>query len=193
MNCDDNPDQVFMSHSRKDKNGRTFFDGLFSRENISSYWYSYEGPSPPHAERLKNCITRSVSVFVLLSQYMNDNLYTLAWISYEVGAAYAAGKKIWVFHKLGDEITFPVPYVTAYIERPRSPLKKREVPYSNIVQYKGQFSPESFNYGLENGLLKITCANPDCKASYHVYIIKDHKFRCPVCGNVNKLKEVIEK
>lgn len=128
-----------MSHSKDDEVGRTFFDKLFSSSVHHAYWYSWEGPKPPHANSIREAIDKSASVFVILSKQM-DQPHTRSWVSYEVGIACGLNKRVWVFEPENiapDFIDVPVPFLTGYIQYPLKLNKKRTFPYNNLVESAG--------------------------------------------------------
>ncbi len=176
--------QIFVSHSRNDHEGKDFINSLTGTGpgNVKAFYYSFEGETPPHSTRLKEEMVKSMSVFLLKSNSIN-NMWTASWINYEIGLAHGLGKNIWVLENpSNNNASFPIPYVTAYIQRPER-LERRDVfPYRNIIDVAGMSSPKDIS---ENGkeLTEFTCTNEKCKAKYFIWLIDDNKkFKCPVCG-----------
>ncbi len=181
--------QIFVSHSRKDQEGKDFINSLTGTGpgNVKAFYYSFEGETPPHSTRLKEEMVKSMSVFLLKSSI--ENSWTASWINYEVGLAHGIGKNIWVFENpRNNNASFPIPYVTAYIQRPER-LERRDVfPYNKIIDVAGMSNPKDIS---ENGqeLTEFTCTNEECKAKYFIWLIDvNKKFRCPVCGKEMVLK-----
>lgn len=177
--------KAFVSHSKKDKNGRTFIETIFAGVENSAYFYSYQGTHPPHAQTLKNVITTECkSLIVLLSSYLLSKKHTASWVSYEVGIAHATGLNVWVFENIEDDpINMPIPYVSAYVQR-KSELKLRATPpYDTIGDFAGTKIPEVTDVNSINAHKyygKITCPNHECKAEYTIFLL-NKKYRCPVC------------
>lgn len=186
--------KAFVSHSKSDKNGITFVDTIFSGVENLAYFYSYQGPTPPHAQTLKNVITTECkSLLVLLSSYLLSKKHTASWVSYEVGIAHATGLNVWVFESIGDEpVEMPVPYVSAYVQRKKYLELRSTFPYDTIGDFAGTKIPEGPDGNSKNGCKyygKITCPNEDCKAQYSIFLEKN-RYQCPVCRkryNVERL------
>lgn len=174
--------RVFMSHSKEDNDGRAFFDKLFSSFQHEAYWYSWEGPTPPHTKTLLEAIRASSSMFVLLSKPM-ERKFTRSWVGYEVGLAVALNKNVWVFeptHKPRDFIDVPVPYLTGYIEYPERLDTKNMFPFANVVRDAGVSIPQDPDPTSLPQFLSSFCAYQDCKAPFYRYVLQKH-WRCPVC------------
>lgn len=157
--------RVFVSHSAKDANGRTFLQSLFGSVPDTAYFYSWEGPEPPHALTLRDRIAESDSLFVLLSPRL-DSSFTVAWVSCEVGMALALSKPVWVLERLiglGATVTrVPVPGLTGYLERPSTLPNRRVEPYASLVESAGVGVPVGPD-GRE--VQQIVCPNRECRAT----------------------------
>lgn len=171
-----------MSHSKDDKKGCSFFDKLFSSYQHEAYWYSWEGPKPPHAKTLLEAIKGSSALFVLLSKPMEKE-FTRSWVGYEVGLAAALNKNVWVFEPISssnDFIDVPVPYLTGYIQYPEKLDKKKIFPYADIVSTAGAVIPKDPDLTTLPHFLSNFCPYENCKAPFYRYV--HHKnWRCPVC------------
>jgi hypothetical protein len=184
--------QVFVSHSSKDDDGKDFLQRLFGSVSHKAFFYSWEGPRPPHAETLRKRIEDSISVFVLLSPPLEET-YTLAWVAYEVGIAVGLGKPVWVLERfigsrgpLGLEaaIDVPVPGLTGYIERPDTLKELHTEPYYSLVASGGVGIPTSPD---RNPLPRIICPRDSCQAEYYFYS-EGPILLCPVCREEIKRK-----
>lgn len=178
--------RVFISHSKEDDQGRVFFDKLFGSVEHEGYWYSWEGPTPPHAKTIIEAIKGSASVFVILSKPM-ENPYTRSWVGYEVGVAAALGKNIWVFEPVEENVSVPVPYVTGYIQYPTTLDEKRVFPYHTLVKSAGVTIPEDPKPETEPRFIRTFCSYEDCKSPYYLFVL-GNDFECPVCRKGLKLK-----
>ena len=170
--------QVFISHSKDDEEGREFFNNIFSSINHKGFWYSWEGPEPPHALTLLNEIKKSQSLFVVLS-YSMEQPQTRSWVGYEVGIAVALKKNVWVFEPENGYINVPVPYVTGYVQFPQQIENLKIFPYYHILNSAGKEIPQTIDPSTNN-LIMTTCTYSDCKAEYYTYILRS-SFLCPVC------------
>jgi len=184
--------QVFITHSSQDRDGKAFFDKLFASSTHKAFWYSWEGPEPPHSKKLLNAIRNSASLFVILSSPMEE-YHTISWVGYEVGIAAEQNKPIWVFEYFKDNVKVPVPYVSGYVQYPGSLETKKVFPYNTIVEYAGRIGgwtgmPIKDPENSENGLIEITCGHPQCLASYYTYT--EHSFFCPVCRNALTIERI---
>jgi hypothetical protein len=183
--------RVFVSHSKDDSEGRAFFDKLFASVPHGLYWYSWEGPKPPHAETLRIAVANSASVFVVLSEEM-DKPQTRSWVGYEVGLASALRKNVWVFERVDSSpVGVPVPYVTGYVHRFGELPLKDVFPFNQIAETAGgtvpgvgSSRPRGVPGGTEPGTsatVRVTiCPYPDCLARYAAYLYNSETY-CPVC------------
>lgn len=190
--------QIFISHSRKDSEGRNFFQRLFSQSNTSGFWYSERGFSPPHSERIINIMRNCSSLFVVMSPEM-ENSHTSAWISFEVGVAKAMGKNVWVFEdaqNIAKDIV--VPGANAYVQRPQVLEHVDSYGFLKIIDQGGLIVPKRV-IRPENGKIVFdtsdnpldpdkfysrwaTCGYENCRHSYFRALLKGVKqYRCPAC------------
>ncbi len=171
---------VFVSHSAKDANGKAFLQSLFGSVTHSAFFYSWEGPAAPHAQTLKDRISQSTSLFVLLSPRIESS-FTATWVACEVGMALAMSKPVWVLERLigtmANPARVPVPGVTGYLERPSALPNRRVEPYASLVEKAGVGVPMGPD-GRE--IQHIACPNRECRAEYYVYF-EGPRLVCPVC------------
>lgn len=184
--------QVFISHSKEDDVGRAFFDRFFgSCDQHKGFWYSWEGPQPPHSIKLRDEIKKSKSIFVILSKGM-ETPHTRIWIGYEVGLAAALEKKVWIFEPENQNIDVPVPFVTGYIKYNSQPKTKQMYPFHTLVENAGlkiprlQFDPRKEHKHLS----KTHCYHQSCLSEF--YAILDKDFKCPICKKDLEVKTLIQ-
>ena len=171
--------RIFISHSKDDDEGRKFFDKFLASVEHQGYWYSWEGPTPPHAQTLIEAIKASESMFVILSRPM-ENPQTRSWVGYEVGVAAALKKKVWVFESEGSMIDVPVPFVTGYIQYPKVIPKKKTFPYLQIIEAAGGNIPKEPDPTQIPRFVSHFCAYPECSSPYYRYVLHE-TFSCPTC------------
>ncbi|VVB89651.1 Uncharacterised protein [uncultured archaeon] len=170
--------RVFMSHSKDDEAGRTFFAKFFDSSDHKAYWYSWEGPKPPHAKTILDALKASDSLFVVLSKPM-EKTHTRTWVSYEVGLAAALKLNVWVFEPKDEKIDVPIPYVTGYIQYPKKVNTKKTFPFFPIVESAGTTIPTDQPEIMPK--FKIThCGKETCKATFYRFVY-GKKYKCPVC------------
>ena len=189
---------IFMSHSRNDERGRKFFDTLFAATPHEAYWYSFEGPAPPHGPSIYNAIKResTVAMFVVLSPEM-DNEHTRAWVGYEVGLATALNKYIFVFEHEDENVNVnvPVPNLSGYFLYPTKLERKDEGPFLPLITFLGDTLDDSRINALALQMKiqskfshYVSCYYENCKAPYTVYTKeKLTSFNCPVCRKSMKI------
>ncbi len=107
--------QIFVSHSQNDTDIVTSFDKVFARTGVKSVCMEFEQLNSPEWLEIRNEISQSEAVFLLLGPNIRSSIYTQNWISFEVGLACAYSKKVWVFEQINSKIEFPIPYVTDYM------------------------------------------------------------------------------
>ena len=189
--------KVFISHSKRDRNGTSFVEKIFSGVENTAFFYSYQGPRPPHAQTLKNVITTECnSLIVLLSEYLLSRRFTASWVSYEVGIAHSIGLNVWVFENIEDDpVNMPIPYVSAYVQRKSNLELRSTFPFDTIGDYAGTKIPDLQSEGSAVGSKyfgNITCQNEKCKAHYSIFLVKK-EYNCPVCRkkfNAEKLNNI---
>jgi hypothetical protein len=109
------PNQIFVSHSRYDKEMVASFDRVFARTGIRSVCMEFERRNSPEWKEIKDAVCQSLATFVLLGQNINRSIYTQNWVAFEVGLACATNKRVWVFQQDGSTVNFPIPYATDFM------------------------------------------------------------------------------
>jgi hypothetical protein len=112
--------QIFISHSAKDKEYKDFFNQAFAASDVSAKYEEIEKLVTGQqitAEKIKNDITQSNAVFVLLSQNIQDISHTNNWVVSETGIAAGLGREIWLFENIKDSrhLTIATPYFNHYV------------------------------------------------------------------------------
>jgi hypothetical protein len=107
--------QIFVSHSRYDKDIRKDFSEIFAVAGIMPKYMEFEKIFPPAWKKIKEQIKISEAVFLLLGPNIRNSYFTENWVAFEVGLACAFGKEVWVFEPLELKTDFPIPYVTDYM------------------------------------------------------------------------------
>lgn len=111
--------QIFISHSKKDEDIKSFFSSAFGSTNVKQEVMEYEkimqGEITDKDIRIN--IQNSAAVFVLLSENVNDIPHTRDWVVWESAVAATLGKEIWVFEPVSDfgKINVALPYFNHYI------------------------------------------------------------------------------
>jgi hypothetical protein len=193
--------KIFITHSRKDSEGKDFFQKIFSQSYSAGFWYSDHTYDPPHHERIINVMRGCSSVFVLLSEEM-QNPHTSSWVSYEVGAAKALGKNVWVFENPEKPaINILVPGADAYVQRPSTIDDIEKFGYMEVVNQGGMILPRNiirvaqpgkpakqvlvgnpFDSGKFEHIVFIACAYKSCKQRYFCATLKGvNEYLCPSC------------
>ncbi|MDD5239910.1 MAG: hypothetical protein PHH61_05645 [Candidatus Nanoarchaeia archaeon] len=171
-----------MSHSARDKQGKAFFDALFSPTDHKPYWYSWYGLHPPHGKKLKEEVMKSSSVFVILSKEM-ENEYTRIWIGYEIGLAVSFNKPILVFEPANQDVKVQIPHLDGYLRYPTELPNKNVEPFNMLVETAGIPGDRllSFIDKYPNSIKVASCPNELCKAVY--WFFSPFNFFCPACRN----------
>lgn len=148
--------QIFISHSKQDPN-LGFFDKIFAGTNVRRVCMEFEEIKPPPWEFIKESVSISCMIFVLLSEHVSFRNQTRNWVSFEIGLAAAQGKKVVVFRPPDQEINFPIPYCTHFmIYHPDSP---------EDFQFIKKFVISLGEY--ETGLI-FTCSNEKCELRFRL-------------------------
>ena len=184
------PPQVFIAHSKDDKEGELFFTKLLGAAGLKQYWYPYtEGVLPPHAPGIRKAIDASAAVFVLLSKGMEQG-HTRPWIGFEVGVGFALKRPVWVFEPVGESIAVPVPFATGYVQRVEALTTARTFPYTDVVQ--SVLTGEIVVDPNSTVLFLAKCMEADCSATFLAHVLNPTTARCPVCrrpGTIGRLSQ----
>lgn len=190
--------QVFISHSKKDREGRSFFKNVFAQTNSSAFFYADHNYKPPHFERILNTLRNSSSLFVLLSSEMSTS-HTRTWVAFEVGLAKALGKNVWVFENpIRPAPDIPVPGADAYVQRRSNLPNVDSYGYKKLVETGGLLLPKDtavgkkktstssadpiFDHKKFSRIGTNRCAYNNCKHAYFRAVLKGQaKYLCPAC------------
>jgi len=107
--------QIFVSHSQHDKDYRRAFLEVFGLAGIQAKCMEFEAIRSPAWNEIKNQISNSKAVFVLLGPNVLSSSHTKNWVAFEIGLACALGKHVWVFEQSSTKLDFPIPYLTDYM------------------------------------------------------------------------------
>ena len=179
--------QIFVSHSRYDKEIRKNFSELFALANIKPSYMEFER-SPPNWRKIRDQIKNSEAVFLLLGPNIKRNYYTENWVAFEVGLACAFEKEVWVFEPVNLELDFPVPYVTDYMEYNLDIpeifdyVKEVMAEYKSVVPFFPLGQERRDRRRIPKGML-VNCPNPECRATFHLHIDLPI-IKCPSCRQI---------
>jgi len=175
--------QIFLSHTRLDKDFCDYFDSIYARVGIKAFRSEFEAITPPAWLTIRNEIRISRALFLLVggeltrkqSSHGIEWEYTQNWIAYEIGVASERNIPVWVCVDEGIAINFPVPFLTDYIigEREANRLYLREV----LTSYnKGS----RFQLGEDYWL---TCPYDNCGLGFwfHTPLPPGSVITCPQC------------
>ena len=179
--------QIFISHSKKDEDIRTYFDSIFAGTKVRAVRMEFEDLRDRPSRQIWSEIQKSDALFVLLGPNLSFSNFTENWIGFEVGIATALEKSIWVMERLGDAINFPIPYLTDYLIY--DPNNKTHTKYIKHTINQFTFIPILRNFGQGIG---ITCPYESCKSKYSLRTQID-SFLCPTCRQEVTFKKEIDK
>ncbi|MCZ7616566.1 MAG: toll/interleukin-1 receptor domain-containing protein [Ignavibacteriaceae bacterium] len=108
--------QIFISHSKKDKDIIHFFLEAFAGTKVKPQFEEFEKEVPTgiNAQKIEKDMQASNAVFVLLSENVEIIRYTRDWVIWEYGTA--KNKDIWIFEPLESlsKISVVVPRFNHY-------------------------------------------------------------------------------
>lgn len=176
--------QIFISHSKNDSNLQNFINKPFATSNVEAIYEEYE--SFLHGEisiqKITSDIQRSVAIFVLLSENVNNLSYTRDWVAFESGYAAALKKDVWVFEPIGDrnKFSFVTPGLTDYVPFVLDNEDFLKFFKTIIESYDYVLIPKVKPSGVA-----IECQV--CHSRYNVHCPANFSFsadviRCPVCN-----------
>ena len=109
--------QIFVSHSKRDKDLVDFFSNAFATTKVKAIFEEFEKIL---AGEITSCrvvqdIENSKALFVVLSQNVHDIPHTRDWVVWETGIA--KNKDIWVFEPYSQfgSIAIVTPYLRHYV------------------------------------------------------------------------------
>lgn len=144
--------QIFLSHSQKDAPIVMTFRNAFAGTDVSPILMEYEKYINPPWQVIKQNIAASSALFVLLSPNLRVSPYTQNWVSYEVGLADQAGREIWVFEDVNNEVIFPLPNAHHYVlydaRQPQSLAYVRNIINSHAFNLGGALLAGLMTYGV---------------------------------------------
>ena len=107
---------IFVSHSKRDEDAKRVFSEAFAGLNVAGVFMEYEKAAGKEANRttIRDSISASSAMFVILSRNVRDVPYTRDWVTSESGAA--CNKDVWVFEPVDQigEIDVVVPWARHY-------------------------------------------------------------------------------
>lgn len=185
--------QIFLSHTKEDKDFCDKFDVVCARVGIKAYRSEFETIKAPAWNTIKEEISKSSAVFLLVGEKLvelqktsQDNIelrkswsHTQNWIAFEVGLACQRGIDVWVLCD-NVEINFPVPYFNNYglgFGDKNSPIGFARAILEEYAQEK------TFPLGRWDRV--IVCPHKDCGIPFNFHHIRDPgtKIVCPQCLN----------
>jgi len=177
------PVQIFISHTKKDKQFCDIFDTIVARVGIKAFRSELETINPPAWRIIKQAISDSVALFFLVGRAFiisqrSDNLnwrFTQNWIAYEIGAACEKGIDVWIVRDVNIFPSFPLPYVNNYfIHSLRSPA------ISNSMRGILETYEKGRNYSHLYAGIGVRC--PHCRIEFNLYgSLHSAGMKCPCC------------
>jgi hypothetical protein len=177
--------QVFMSHTKLDRELCDAFDRAVARVGIRAFRSEYERIRAPAWFTIREAIDHSIALFMLVGRElakMQESAdptwrYTQNWIAYEIGVACQKGLDVWAITD-DVEINFPMPYVNNYL-----PVGLRDEAAFDYL--KGVLSAyrEGKRYPVVPSILRVVCPNKDCGMQFnlHASLPPGHPLVCPQC------------
>jgi len=109
--------QIFVSHSKKDKDLRDFFSNAFADTKVRAVFEEFEKilRGKVTSEQIVKDIENSNAVFIILGPNVQDIPHTRDWVVWETGVA--KNKDIWVFEPYSQfgRISVVIPYLRHYV------------------------------------------------------------------------------
>ena len=137
--------QIFVSYSKKDTEIRMHFNEIVSQTGVIPKCMEFQEMNSPNWKEIREAIHGSAAVFLLLGSNVRGSIFTQNWITFEVGAACAYNKDVWVLEQNGSNIGFPIPYVTDYLQYAMSDISHFQYITKVIEAYR-----ENYNSSYKN-------------------------------------------
>jgi hypothetical protein len=107
--------EIFVSHSKRDEDIRTFFANIFAGENVAGKFVEFEEYQAPPWQYIQERVNAAKAVFVLLGPHVQELSYTRDWLTWETGVASQVGRDIWVFEPFNQWCNIAIPHVSHYV------------------------------------------------------------------------------
>ena len=201
---------IFISHSKRDKGLVITIEKTLKNIGhcpiIEEFIPEDKIELIPYEEIRKN-VDMSDYVFLFLTDNIVKTEFTHNWVSFEVGVAANAMKRLFVFERLGVPVPYPIPYLTDYmvfaeddmddilnIQLLSKKLKETSksfkgagigaligIPFGPLGLIVG--SGVGYLYGARSKrqIRKVYCSK--CRISFNYHSLKYTKFSCPSCRN----------
>ncbi len=207
-------DQIFISHSREDKDLLDELDRVFGKVGLKQYRASFEDQSPAVSEDLKSQINDSVGMFVVLGRRAQAKTHTMIWIGWEAGIAIQAGIPVWILEDMQSNVTQPIPSFTDYVlwnsQENKQKRILRDVIENEFVNSRSRDVTEYFepqtkdsnslvgqnrnNANVRNSQVNketqgIRCPYDDCGEKFVIRFEGPSEFNCPSCRQAVVLEE----
>lgn len=187
-------DQIFISHSAKDREIINFFTKKFDDTGVKPVLMEYEKWSrsgKPNWMWIKDELKKSKALFLLLTKNIVKKEQTQNWVAFEIGVAAASEPPIPVYVFKEQKVDFAVPYVNHYFHQPRSNtghLMKRDFSetFLNLFIYAFQESfIDAVIKGQDLGIVEeIASTCPNCLLKFQYWSFSEEKFECPCCKTI---------
>lgn len=116
------PNQVFISHSKRDRDLVQGISEVFSRTNLRMITEEFEDLNAPASDDINRDIEGSVALLLLLGPNAQnltreDLGHTRDWIAWELGVASNTNPStpIWLFEDLDHPAEMAIPHLTDYV------------------------------------------------------------------------------
>jgi hypothetical protein len=107
--------RIFITHSSADEWLISTIVSNLKLIPVDPYLAKLEDPTPyPLPQKLDSAIDSSTAMFAFLTPNVADNKHTRDVVNWEISAAYAKKKPIYVFVQKGVEVPLMVNYITVY-------------------------------------------------------------------------------
>lgn len=181
------PEQIFLSHTRKDYEFCTLVAKACTEAGLFPYQAEFDTIDKPAWKNIKKEIQKSCALILVagkklieFQQTSDPNWrYTQNWIAYEIGLAHQLGIDVWV---ICDDvpINFPVPYLNNYLP---NNLRKKVV-FDFIVErlnFYTLYPRQPFPARQETTLFLFECPFCENVFNLHLRIPKKESIECPTC------------
>ena len=176
--------QIFLSHTRMDKDFCDYFDSICARVGIRAFRSEFETIVAPAWFTITSAVRTSTALFLLIGQELAAKQashgleweYTQNWIAFEIGLAAQLGIPVWICVDEGVTINFSVPYATDYIIGERESNR----PYlRDVLTYYNQIL--RFSHPGQNYVVRCPYDNCQLDFRFHNAMSAGSIVACPQC------------
>ena len=189
--------QVFMSHTKLDKEFCDRFDIAAPRVGVRVFRSEFEDIKSPAWKTIKKQMDKSSAMFLLVGKelvkaqamsgkskkYRDEWKHTQNWIAYEIGLACQRGIDVWVVCDENVTLNFPVPYLNNYLVYGLGAEEENGNGQIGFIRWVLEEYSKKRKFALGRFNRDTKCPYENCGAEFNLHTELSPKVEiiCPTC------------